>query len=156
MKIIVVSDSHGKAGILEQLVDIHRDADMFLHCGDIEDAPADHPMYQIVLGNNDFFFDLPSALVATAQAHKIYMTHGHLLPFHRRHKELVKKAKEHGCDIACYGHSHIAVLEELDDVLIVNPGSLWRSRDSRGPSYAILEVSEQGVHAHIEFLKKQD
>lgn len=42
MKIIVVSDSHGKADILEQLVDKHRDADMFLHCGDIEDAPADY------------------------------------------------------------------------------------------------------------------
>ena len=43
MKIIVVSDSHGKQGILEQIVEKHPDADAYLHCGDIEDYAENYP-----------------------------------------------------------------------------------------------------------------
>lgn len=155
MKVIIVSDSHGKVGILDDIVNCHADADMFLHCGDIEEDPQDFPMYRIVTGNNDFYFDLPDELVIPAGKHKIYMTHGHLLSFRHRHDDLVKKAKEHGCDIACYGHSHVAALEKKDGIMILNPGSLWRARDSRGPSYAILQITDNHVNAHIEFLNKE-
>lgn len=156
MKVIIVSDSHGKAGILEEIVKKYPNADAYLHCGDIEDNPEEYPMYEMVNGNNDYFYELPTEKVIAIGKHKIYMTHGHLLSFRKRHEDLVSKAKERGCDIACYGHSHIALLEKLDGVLIVNPGSLWRSRDSRGPSYAILEIDDVHANAHIEFLPKKE
>lgn len=156
MKVIIVSDSHGKAGILEEIVNKNPNADAYLHCGDIEDNPEEYPMYQMVNGNNDFYYDLPTERIIHVGSHKIYMTHGHLLSFRKRHEDLVRRAKEHGCDIACYGHSHVAVLEQLDGVLIINPGSVWRSRDSRGPSYAILEIDGDQTRAHIEFLPRKE
>lgn len=154
MKVIIVSDSHGKRGILEEIVKRNPDADAFLHCGDIEENTEEYPMYTFVNGNNDYFYDLPNERVVQLGKHRVYMTHGHMLSFRKRHEDLVKRAKENNCGIACYGHSHIAVLEQRDGVMIVNPGSLWRSRDSRGPSYAILEIDNEHVKAHIEFLNK--
>lgn len=152
MKIIIVSDSHGKRDVLYHLLEEHQDADAFLHCGDIELAESEFPMYQTVTGNNDLFTNYPLEKVIEVGEHRIYMTHGHILNIRNRHDHLIKKAKEHGCDIACYGHSHISVIEEKDGVLIINPGSVWRSRDGKGPSYAILNISETGMVAQIKFL----
>ena len=61
-------------------------------------------------------------------------------------------AKQEDCDIFCYGHSHIAAIEQLDQVLLLNPGSLWRSRDGRGPSYAVLYLQDQDIRAEIKFI----
>ena len=66
MKIIVVSDSHGKQGILEQIVEKHPDADAYLHCGDIEDYAENYPSYIVVQGNNDIYYDYPDERVITA------------------------------------------------------------------------------------------
>lgn len=153
MKIVIVSDSHGKSDILYDLLEEHHDAEYFLHCGDIELSEDMFPMYQTVRGNNDVFTHYPLEMVVEVPGHRIYMTHGHILNVWNRHDHLVEKAKEHGCDIACYGHSHISVIEKHDDVFIINPGSLWRSRDGKGPSYAILTITEKEVHAQINFLR---
>ncbi len=155
MKIIIVSDSHGKRNILNDLLEEHKDADHFLHCGDIELSDDMFPMYKTVIGNNDYFTNYPLERVVEIAGHRIYMTHGHILNVWNRHEHLVEKAKEHGCDIACYGHSHISVIEKRDDILILNPGSLWRSRDGKGPSYAILTIAEDEVHAQIKFLRSE-
>lgn len=155
MKVVIVSDSHGKKGILDEIVKCNPDADAFLHCGDIEEDTEAYPMYLFVNGNNDYLFDLPNEIVVSFEKHRIYMTHGHMLSFRKRHEDLVKKAKENNCNIACYGHSHVAVLEKRDGVMIINPGSLWRSRDARGPSYAILDVDGDHAQVHIEFLNKE-
>ena len=71
MKIIVVSDSHGKQGILEQIVEKHPDADAYLHCGDIEDYAENYPSYIVVQGNNDIYYDYPDERVITAGSHLI-------------------------------------------------------------------------------------
>lgn len=55
MKIIVVSDSHGKQGILEQIVEKHPDADAYLHCGDIEDYAGKLSVLYRRTGNNDIY-----------------------------------------------------------------------------------------------------
>ena len=43
MKIIVVSDTHYRNDILDELIDKHKDADLFIHCGDLEDDPQWYP-----------------------------------------------------------------------------------------------------------------
>ena len=64
MKILVVSDSHGRDENREQAVMQETPFDMLIHCGDVEgreifiEAFIEYPCH-IVSGNNDFFSDLP-------------------------------------------------------------------------------------------------
>ena len=55
MKIVVVSDSHGRNDILKTIQEKHPNAKLFIHCGDLEDDPMNYPGYIIVRGNNDYF-----------------------------------------------------------------------------------------------------
>ena len=64
MKILIVSDTHGRDEKLEEAVHKEAPIDMLIHCGDVEgreffiEALAECPCC-IVSGNNDFFSDLP-------------------------------------------------------------------------------------------------
>lgn len=155
MKIIVVSDSHGKQGILDEIVQKHADADMFLHCGDIDEPEEYHPEYLVVKGNNDMFYDYPEQRIVTAGAHQIYMAHSHQFPYMRRKEMMAKAAREHHCDIFCYGHTHVAQDEKVDGVRLLNPGSVWRSRDGRPPSYAIMTLEKDSVEVEFVFLEQK-
>lgn len=152
MQIIVVSDSHGKNSRLDEILSSYPQADMYIHCGDIETPQGEYPMFQTVLGNNDYFYDYPERLTLHAQGHKILVLHGHQFPYMRRLERMAAQAKEEGYDIVCYGHTHVAHLEEIDGVLLVNPGSIWRARDGRGPSYAIISIDEEQVRVEMKFL----
>lgn len=151
MEIIVVSDSHGKNSRLIEVFELYPNADYYLHCGDIESEPSDFPMYKTVLGNNDYFYDYPDQLIIQVQSHRILMLHGHQVGYMNRMERIVKLAKEHGCDIVCFGHTHVATLERIDGVLVLNPGSVWRSRDGRGPSYAVMKLDGDDIQVEIKF-----
>ena len=64
MKILIVSDTHGRDEKLEAAVAVEQPFDYLIHCGDVEgreffiEALAECPC-TIVAGNNDFFSDLP-------------------------------------------------------------------------------------------------
>ena len=64
MKILIVSDTHGRDENLEKAVYREEPFDYLIHCGDVEgreifiEALVDCPCC-IVSGNNDFFSDLP-------------------------------------------------------------------------------------------------
>ena len=49
MKIVVVSDSHGRNDILKTIQEKHPNAKLFIHCGDLEDDPMNFPGYMIIL-----------------------------------------------------------------------------------------------------------
>lgn len=152
MKIVVVSDSHGKAGILEQILQQHKDADAFLHCGDIEAEPDIYPQYITVQGNNDLYYDYPDHRMLTLGGHRILIAHGHQFLYAQRNMRIASKAIELKCDIVCTGHTHVAMHEVVNGIHIINPGSLWRSRDGRGPSYAIMTLEQGGVDVEFCFL----
>lgn len=154
MKIVVVSDSHGKEGILDEILNAHRDADMFLHCGDILEDEMYHPEYITVQGNNDVYYDYPLYQIIEVQGHRIYLTHSHQFSYIKRQQQMVATAKQHQCDIICYGHTHVAHDEVIDGIRFINPGSVYRSRDGRGPSYAILTIDEKDIEVAFVFLNK--
>lgn len=152
MKIVVVSDSHGFNERLEEVLRLEPDADCYLHCGDIECSINEYPMYQTVQGNNDFYSDFPQQIIVPVQSHNIIVMHGNQFSYVNRINRMAAYAKKEHCDIFCYGHTHVAAIDHVDGVLLLNPGSLWRSRDRRGPSYAIITVEDEQVHAQIKFL----
>ena len=82
MKILVVSDTHGRDENFEQAVMQETPFDMLIHCGDVEgreifiEALTECPCH-IVSGNNDFFSDLPREEIVEAGNNRIFVTHGH-------------------------------------------------------------------------------
>ena len=55
-----------------------------------------------------------------------------------------KTARQNGCDIALYGHTHIANILYEDGIYIVNPGSCSQSRNGK-ESYAVIDIEPNGI-----------
>lgn len=155
MKIILVSDSHGKDEALETILTQYPDADAYVHCGDIEAGPDMFPQFVTVRGNNDLYYEYPEEQVLHIAGHGIYVTHSHRFMYSRRLEQMAEKAKSLDCDLVFYGHTHIAADETVNGVRIINPGSLWRSRDGRGPSYAIVTIDKGSVEVEFVFLPQK-
>lgn len=140
MKIVICSDNHGLIEPLKEVKRAHPDADAYIHCGDNELSYELMAGFDVVTGNNDYFYSYPDHLVVKVGTLSIYVTHGHQFYGRTRVSDLSKKALNHHCQVACYGHTHVYDVTWENDVLCINPGSLRYNRDGTPPSYAVLEV----------------
>jgi hypothetical protein len=149
MKVLIVSDTHGREENLEKAIAQNAPLDYVIHLGDSESgetrirALTDCPVY-MVAGNCDFFTSLPTTAVITIGGHRILITHGHYYYVSVGVRDLVEEAKANNCDIAMFGHTHRPLLDQSDpDVTVVNPGSLSFPRQpDRRPSYMIMTIEE--------------
>ena len=58
---------------------------------------------------------------------------------------VIDEAKDRGCNAVFFGHTHKPLLETIDGVLALNPGSLTYPRQrGRRPSYAIVNLDQTG------------
>lgn len=155
MKIVVMSDSHGRDDAVEQVINRHFDADLFIHCGDLSSPIENYPGMIAVKGNNDYYSDLPYERIVTLEGHRILITHAHLYGYYGRERRLAAKARESDCDIVLYGHTHVARREEVDGVTLINPGSLYYCRDGRGQMYAVLKLKGQICEVRFHSLQEE-
>ena len=150
MRVVVISDSHGRSGVIDKILASQPDAKVVFFLGDcardIEDFEfiySDKTFYA-VSGNCDFNSFLPTTGVATVEGVKIFYTHGHTLNVKYSTGHLLKAMEQNECTIGLYGHTHIANILYEDGKYIVNPGSVSRSRN--GPnSYAVIDITEKGI-----------
>lgn len=151
-KILVISDTHGLVLPLKEIFEKHTDVTAIFHCGDSELMNFDPILKKvhIVRGNCDYDRTLPNELFIKIGQHKIYMTHGHMHGVKSSLDQLQERAKEMGAEIALYGHSHIAKANMMDDVLMVNPGSLAYPRSRKEKTYAIITLDQKQKH-HVDF-----
>lgn len=158
MKILVVSDTHKKNDNYFTVLEMHK-PDMVIHCGDAEGCEyaltqaADCPV-QIVLGNNDFFSDLPRELELNVGPYKVWVTHGHNYYVYMSSETIKREAVARGMDIVMYGHTHRPVIDIDDEVIAINPGSLsYPRQDGHRPSYIIMEIDRNDeAHFTIAYL----
>lgn len=151
MKILIVSDTHGRLDHLEEAMERVCDFDALIHCGDIEDQEeeirdmAEGRPVTIVRGNNDWNSRLPYVQVVEYGGYRILVTHGHRFGAYNT-SEMVDRAHREGCRVAVYGHTHFPVIDEdCDGVDILNPGSLTFPRQpNRLPSYIVMEITPKG------------
>ena len=144
---------------LERAVMMETPFDMLVHCGDVEgreifiEALVDCPCC-IVSGNNDFFSDLPREEEIDIDGNKVLVTHGHYYGVSMDISGVAEEAKSRDCDAVFFGHTHKPVIEEIDGVLAINPGSLSYPRQhGRKPSYVILETDkDRKMSAEIKYL----
>lgn len=150
MKVVLMSDSHGRNDVVDKIIEMNQDAVRFFHCGDIECDEFIYPDMVTVAGNNDYYGNYPQQLIFTLGTHKILMMHSHrCFAYGRgRFQGISEMAKKEGCDTVFFGHTHVAFDEVVDGVRLINPGSLYYSRDCRPISYCVIEVNND---LHVEF-----
>lgn len=159
MKVLVVSDTHGMDENLELVMQREMPFDILVHCGDVEgrdeylQAELECPGY-FVAGNCDYDSDLPSEEVFSLGDHRVLVTHGHYYNVSRDLGRLMDAARSRDCDVVLFGHIHVPVEEELDGMLIINPGSLNFPRQQNGrPSYAVLQLKkDRSIASEIRYL----
>jgi putative phosphoesterase len=154
MRIGLISDTHGllRHEVLEHFTGV----DLILHAGDVGPAGiladlATVAPVRVVFGNTDGYEirDLATAQLELELAGwKLLLTHGHELGSPK--PETLVNAY-HGRQLIVYGHTHQPLVEQLDGVLVINPGAAGPARFQLSPSIALLELgpAERRVK-HIE------
>ncbi len=158
MKILVVSDTHRKNENYFKVVELHR-PDMVIHCGDAEGSEyaltqaAGCPV-KIVLGNNDFFSDLPREEEFCIGRYRVWLTHGHNYYVAMGTDTIKREAAARRMDIVMFGHTHRPLIDTEGEVIAINPGSLsYPRQEGRRPSYIIMEMdSTEQLHFKLMYL----
>ena len=163
MKILIVSDTHGKHERLFSVLRKEKDFDALLHLGDLEggesmvrrelDRICPLAAFKWVPGNCDFSTSSKpySVYEVPGSGHRILMTHGHRYHVGAGTDLLLYAAKQEHCGMAFFGHTHQPFQEEKDGILLYNPGSISSPRGgNRQPSYGVLTIPEEGGKATIE------
>ncbi len=149
MRILLASDTHGN---ISDLVDFLGDEefDLLFFLGDyvrdgIEIAKRLDIPGKIVRGNgdrnvrgfsNDEIFEL--------KGKKMFLTHGHEYGVSFGLDNIYYRAKEIGADYVFFGHTHVPIIERIDQMTIMNPGSASRPRTSdRLKSFGIIELGKE-------------
>lgn len=159
MKILIVSDTHGREENLRKVLDKTGAIDRLIHLGDVEGAEeyimslVDAPV-SMVAGNNDWYSDLPKEELLMIGRYRALLTHGHHYYVGMGHEGLKEQAVLKKADIVMYGHTHYPCLEQTDGLTILNPGSLSLPRqEGHRPSYILMELDREGTaHYHICYL----
>lgn len=161
LKILVFSDSHGYTAGMIEIID-REQPDGLIHLGDctedVRELEAIYPALPVyyIRGNNDFDRDIALNAVITPGDVPVYMTHGHKEHVTMSACGLVPRiAQQEGCKLAFFGHTHQPVLENIDGVLVCNPGSISLPRNGI-PSYARLTITNNanGQAGKLEVLRE--
>jgi len=158
MKILIVSDTHGKESNLEKVLKKVGDIDRLIHLGDLEGGEdyirslADIPM-DIVAGNNDYYSDLPRETVIQLGNYRALITHGHYYYVVAGLEHLIREAQGRDVDIVMFGHIHRPVIRQEGALTVINPGSLsFPRQEDRKPSYIVMETDAQkGFQYFLKF-----
>ena len=157
MLIGLISDTHipDRARILPQnVIDAFSDVDLILHAGDLTspkviDELEDIAPVMAVQGNMDRAngINLPKAKVIEAEDLRIGLVHGEVYP-RADTQQLLYLAKELNVDILVSGHSHQPKIEQLEGILLLNPGSpiVPRLADR---TVMLLEINNKEVDVEI-------
>lgn len=152
MKIIVMSDSHGKCGNLIDIGLSQRDADAFIFLGDGWRDFEDFSLYFndklciSVKGNCDLGCSADNEKIIFLGGKKFLIAHGHTFSVKFGFGKMIAEAKRNECDIMLYGHTHIAHNEYRDGLYILNPGSAGKGVLN---SYGIIEITPSGIMTNI-------
>ena len=163
MKILVVSDIHGREDILRRAAMTHSDRDGLLFLGDgvrdidMEALRCGGRFFAGVRGNCDpvylsaqnYSFD--DELILNICEYTVIMMHGHLHGVKQGIDRAVAYAAERGADILLFGHTHLSLERyyaegaEVGGVIlqkpiwVMNPGSLG------GGSYGLLQIKNKNI-----------
>lgn len=148
VKILVISDTHRNISNSVDIINSEK-PDYVFHLGDMADD-ADELRYIFpridvigVCGNCDWpaFNNAPVERFLDIDDVKILMCHGHTYSVKSGVGGYVSAARERGADIALFGHTHIPLLDNMGDIIIMNPGTV--------KTYGIIEIKDGKADARM-------
>ncbi len=160
MRILVLSDTHGKIGKVIKLLKGKHGFDRIIHLGDLVsdaidlEAIADIPV-DYVAGNCDWSSGAaPNEKILEVSGKRIFLCHGHGQQVKYGEDVLKQIIQDKSYDMALYGHTHHASVTYENESIIMNPGSISLPRDGH-PSYGVINIDPKGViHTNIVRIKK--
>lgn len=156
MKILVMSDSHGKEEYVYSILNDNRDAGAVIHLGDgendinlsLREIPGlTRKKFFAVKGNCDFMSSLPTTVYENICGYKFYITHGFAQHVKYGLSEIFIDAKNNKREVVLFGHTHRPYFENRDGIYLFNPGSV------AGGSYGVIMIEEKsnGEKGEIKF-----
>lgn len=160
MRILIVSDSHGKHNYLDKVMEKVTNLDLVIHLGDFEGgeeyiksiAPC---RVEMVSGNNDYFTSVERDRTINIMNYKILLTHGHRYNVNMGTDRIKSIGIEQKVDIVMFGHTHKPLIDINNDITLINPGSITQPRqEGRTPSFILMEIDDKGcTHFTINYIK---
>lgn len=132
----IISDTHGL--LRQEVIDYLKTCDYIVHAGDIDKEDVLNkleciaPVYA-VRGNNDkneWSNKLPKDLYFQIGNIRFYMVHDK--------KDIPSNLKS--VDIIVFGHSHKYFCENIEDILLLNPGSCGKRRFNLPLNFVIMTI----------------
>jgi len=142
----LISDTHYQDRLFDMpdsLWDIWRDVDLILHAGDVGeldvlDILSKYAPTIAVHGNDDpdhIKQDLPYQQIVTVRGIRILLWHSHYVdPVEEKANRkgvwgpklarIVDRGHEVDAQIVVYGHTHVPMIYQHEDVILINPGAL--------------------------------
>lgn len=161
MKVLIVSDTHGKDMYLLNTLQRVSPIDLLIHLGDLGSSEdyiksiASCPV-EMISGNNDYFNGLPKDKMIRIGKYKVMLNHGHKYDVYYSTNKIKEVARSRQADIVMFGHTHIPHIDLKEDVWAINPGSLALPRQrGRIPTFIIMEIDANGeAHFTLNNYKK--
>ncbi len=140
MRIGIISDTHGL--LRPEAVAALKGCDRIIHAGDIGKAEVFDALRELapldaIRGNVDsgeWAADIPERLDLQLGGLRIHVLHDL--------KELALNPADAGIAVVIAGHSHQPKIEQIDNVLYINPGSAGRRRFTLPISLALLDIED--------------
>lgn len=154
MRIIVLSDTHGRLRNFNKVYLKQSSADVFFHLGDgldeVESMRNAHPAaaFVAVRGNCDYNSSEPSEKLLVLENKRFFLTHGHEYSVKSGLDKFIEKAKEQRADAAIFGHTHQSFLQYLDGMYILNPGSAERPRRGKA-QFGVIDITGGALTVHL-------
>ena len=147
---LIVSDSHGRSRVADKIMPLAAENDYVVHlgdgAGDLREIMNRYPEKTYLLKGNCDALPWQDECVIEAEGLSILCCHGHQYGVKSGLSRLAYRAKELNCEVALYGHTHRASIEEVGGVLCINPGAAGSYSD---PSYCYLVVHNKKPTATI-------
>ncbi|HBN08818.1 MAG TPA: metallophosphoesterase [Cyanobacteria bacterium UBA8530] len=160
MKILVLSDTHGKTN-LALLSQLAERLDLIIHLGDgyqdgeLLSVIQPTPLIQIT-GNTDFPLEVIPEKMIHLESKSLFLTHGHLYGCKQGTDRLVAKAREIGAQVVLYGHTHQPEFLIRDGITLFNPGSARISPENETPTAGLLLIEGENIEATWIDLQKKN
>lgn len=150
MRLGIISDTHGHAELTRSAIRMFEslDVDTVLHCGDIGSMAVVNLFRQwpthFVFGNCDDSLDRFAVEIRAAgqTCHELFgdlqLDGVRIALLHSHERKRFRETIDSGIyRLVCYGHTHVAAIDEREDTTVLNPGAIYRANPH---SVAIVDL----------------
>jgi len=163
MKLAVISDTHGSLYYFDKAYNYLKDVDRVIHLGDYLYHGPRNPLPEgydpmklankmkelkkrtYITGNCDSPIDLKLLNIPEISPYAVesygsfnfFFTHG----WDPNIEDAISLAKKYRCQFLIHGHTHIPKYEKLEDIIILNPGSVSLPKENSPHSILIIDIN---------------